>query len=186
MGINTEDKTEIRISFIDEEWASYAYPFVEGMIICFYLFNEKVFQDDPKDVRDDPYQLLVLHYNDTIVNYDRDKLMSKYPDCALKYLRREGAEIILDQCAEIQGPVPDLQLQSREGFFNCLSFLLAWLYYMNPFQAICRYEKAGSDLVQETQVEFDTIVVHFKQSQGEPGNCCTADWMLSPVCVSDK
>lgn len=186
MGMNTKEKTEIRISFIDEQWASYAYPFVEGMIICFYLYNEKAFQKDPKAVRDDPYQLLVLHYNDTILNYDRDELLSKYSECALKYLHQEGAEIILDQCAEIQGPVPDLQMQSREGFFNCVCFLLAWLFYMNPFRAVCRHEEAGSDLVQETQAEFDTIVVHFKQSQGESGDSCTADWVISPVCVSEK
>ena len=99
---------------------------------------------------------------------------------------KEGAEIILDQCAEIQGPVPDLQMQSREGFFNCVCFLLAWLFYMNPFRAVCRHEEDGSDLVQETQAEFDTIVVHFKQSQGESGDSCTADWVISPVCVSEK
>ena len=186
MGMNTKEKTEIRISFIDEQWASYAYPFVEGMIICFYLYNEKAFQKDPKAVRDDPYQLLVLHYNDTILNYDRDELLSKYSECALKYLHQEGAEIILDQCAEIQGPVPDLQTQSRGSFFDSLCFILAFIMPLKPFQAICYHSRTGSDFVQTTRAEYDTVVIHFEQFPEEQAGGITADWVIAPECVSKK
>ena len=186
MESNSKETTEIRLSFPDEKWASLAYPFVEGMIICFYLYGENVFEKDPEDVRDDPYQLLILHYNDTIVDYDRDKLLKEFPDCALQYLHQDGTEIILDQCAEIQGAVPSLETKSREGFFNCLCFLVAWIFHRKPFQAVCRHEEAGSNVVQETRAEFDTIVVRFTQSQGQPGDSVTAEWILSPVCVSKK
>ena len=183
-----EESTEIRISYGNEDEAASAYPYVEGMIKCFYLYHEgySFDLDGDEDARSDLFRLFVLDYGECIRDCDQDQLLEKYPDCALRFLHQDGADIILDQCAGIQGAVPDLQTQSREGFFNCLCFILALLIPLKPFQAICRHTGTGADPVQVTRAEYDAIVIHFEQSLGEQGSPVTADWVIAPECITKR
>ncbi|MBR0406286.1 MAG: hypothetical protein IJI68_13955 [Eggerthellaceae bacterium] len=189
-----EEKTEIKISFRNENDAAAAFPYVEGAVTCFYLYKDGFFSDSEEAVRNDPFQLYVMNFNEIIRDYDKDKLLSEHPDCAHQYLSQDGADIVLKQCADIQGPVPDLQLKDREGFFSYLCFLLALIFPLKTYRAVCRHTEADSDFVQETLAEYDAIAIHFEQPQeelegerqGELGNSVTADWIIAPECVSNK
>ena len=181
-----KESTEIRISYGTENETSTVYPWVECMITCFYLYNEKFHFDSDETSRNDPFQLYILNYNEHLRYYDKDLLLDRYPDCAFRYLRLDGADIILDQCAGIQGPVPELHTRSREGFFNSLCFILALLFPQRSFQAMCCYRKNETDFVQVTQAEYDTIDIHFEQFNGEQGDSVTADWIIAPECISKE
>lgn len=178
--------TEIRISFENEKDAAAAYPYVEGVVICYYLYDDGIFRNEDEAVRGDPFQLFVMNYNEIIRDHDRGRLMRAHPDCALRYLRREDAEIVLERCADLQGRVPDLEARDRRGFFSCLCLLLALLFPMTPFRALCRRTAAGAVLVQETRAEYDAVAVHFTQSRGSAGEAATADWIIAPERLPER
>ena len=181
-----KETTEIWISYGTEDEASAAYPFVKDAITCFYLYLEKFSFDSDEASRGDPFQLFILNYNEYIRAYDINLLLNRYPDCAFRYLYQDGPDIVLDQCAGIQGLVPDLQKRSREGFFNCLCFILALLFPQRSFQAMCCYRRNETDFVQVTQAEYDTIGIHFEQFNKEQGESATADWIIAPKCISKE
>ncbi|MDO5134215.1 MAG: hypothetical protein Q4D81_14730 [Eubacteriales bacterium] len=179
--------SQIRISYESMFEAADAYPWVEGMIKCFYLYQDEELCDMDEASRSDPFQLLILNYNEIIKGYDKDKLIKKHaPDCALQFLSRDGADIILEQCSGLQGPIPDLRTQSRGGLFDCLCFILALAKPLKPFRAICYHNRDGSDFLQITRAEYDKIVIHFEQFQEEEGDSITADWVIAPECVSKR
>ena len=121
--------TQIRISYGSEDEALSAYPWVEGMVKCFYLYQDGRLYNQPEAVGSDLFQLLILNWIETIKYYNKDTLIMKNdPVCALQFLRRDGADIVLEQCSGIQGPVPDLQTQSRGSFFDSLCFILAFFW----------------------------------------------------------
>ena len=185
-----EEKTEIRISFSSENDASVAFPYVEIAVTCFYLYKEGFYSDSDEAVRNDPFQLYVLNCGDIMRGNGTEKLLSEHPECAVNYPCQDGADIVLKQCADLQGPVPDLQLKDQEGFFSYLCFLLALIFPLETFRVVCRHTGADSDFAQETVAEYDSIAIHFVQSQGgcqgEPGESVTADWVIAPECVSNK
>lgn len=179
--------TQIRIGYGSEDEALSAYPWVEGMVKCFYLYQDGMLYDQPEAVGSDLFQLLILNWIETIKYYNKDTLIMKNdPVCALQFLRRDGADIVLEQCSGIQGPVPDLQTQSRGSFFDSLCFILAFIMPLKPFQAICYHSRTGSDFVQTTRAEYDTVVIHFEQFPEEQAGGITADWVIAPECVSKK
>ena len=181
-----KESTEIRISYGTQTEASSAYPWVEGVITCFYLYNEEHSLDSDEASHGDPFQLFILNYNECIRDYDKSLFLERYPDCVFRYLRQDGSDIVMEQCSGLQGRVPDMQSQSREGFFNCLCFILTMILPLKPFKATCCYKNDESDFVQVTRAEYDTIDIHFEQYQGEQGDRVTADWILAPECISKK
>ena len=181
-----EEKTEIRISFRDENTASAAYPYMEVAVTCFYLYKEGFYSDSEEAVRDDPFQLYVLNYNEIMREHGTEKLLSEHPECAINYPCQDGSDIVLKQCADLQGLVPDLQQKDRKGFFSYLCFLLALIFPLEVFRAVCRHTESDSIYVQETLAEYDAVAIHFEQSQGESGKSVTADWIIAPECVSNK
>ena len=123
-----EEKTEIRISFRDENTASAAYPYMEVAVTCFYLYKEGFYSDSEEAVRDDPFQLYALNCGPIMREHGTEKLLSEHPECAINYPCQDGSDIVLKQCADLQGLVPDLQQKDRKGFFSYLCFLLALIF----------------------------------------------------------
>ena len=76
-----KESTEIRICYGTEIEASSAYRWVEGMITCFYLYNEKYSFDSDEASHGDPFQLFILNYNEYIRDYDKNIFLERYPDC---------------------------------------------------------------------------------------------------------
>ena len=185
-----EEKTEIRISFRDENTASAAYPYMEVAVTCFYLYKEGFYSDSEEAVRDDPFQLYALNCGPIMREHGTEKLLSEHPECAINYPCQDGSDIVLKQCADLQGLVPDLQQKDRKGFFSYLCFLLALIFPLEVFWAVCRHTESDSIYVQETLAEYDAVAIHFEQSQeglqGESVESVTADWIIAPECVSNK
>ncbi len=104
---------------------------------------------------------------------------------------QENCSLLFAPCTELQRAVPDLTLQSREGFFNCLCFILAWKFPRVPFEAVCRHEAEGPEQIQETRAVYDTMAVHFEQRPGASSpdgtgreTPVTSDWIIAPKCLN--
>ena len=72
-------------------------------------------------------------------------VLAERPHCALKWLRREGAQLALTRCADIQSPVNE---RSPGDFFSQLCLVLSKCFPDGAFTAFCRHEETVSATVQ--------------------------------------
>lgn len=72
-------------------------------------------------------------------------VLAEHPNCALKWLRREGTQLVLTRCADIQSPVNE---RAPGDFFSQLCLVLSKCFPDGVFTACCRHEETVSATVQ--------------------------------------
>lgn len=78
--------------------------------------------------------------------------LAEHPNCALKWLRREGAELLLERCADIQSPVNEFW---PGDFFTQLCLTLSKCLPEACFTAFCRHEETVSATVQLIRITHE-------------------------------
>lgn len=135
----------IRILFESEELAERALPIAAGMIKLLYVpknlpwaaeaeqiasLSKRYFRFDEEAAAVDPYP--------------------EHPYCSLKRLHREGAQILLERCADIQSPV---DVFWPGDFFSQLCLTLTKRFPDTLFTAYCRHEETVSATVQLNRIK---------------------------------
>jgi len=87
-------------------------------------------------------------------------VLALHPNCALKWLRREGAELVLERCADIQSPVNEFW---PGDFFTQLCLTLSGHVPDACFTAFCRHEETVSATVQLTRITHRDGVFTFTE-----------------------
>ena len=72
-------------------------------------------------------------------------VLAERPHCALKWLRREGTQLVLERCGDIQSPVNE---RAPGDFFCQLCLVLSRCFPNGAFTAFCRHEETVSASVQ--------------------------------------
>ncbi len=78
--------------------------------------------------------------------------LPEHPNCALKWLRREQSQIVLERCADIQSPV---EIFRPWDFFTQLCLTLSKLFPDTVFTAVCRHEMTVSATLQLNRIVSD-------------------------------
>ncbi len=78
-------------------------------------------------------------------------VLAAHPNCALKWLRRKGEQLVLERCADIQSPVNE---RSPGDFFSQLCLTLTKCLPDGAFTAFCRHEETVSATVQLIRIMY--------------------------------
>ena len=180
------ERAEIRIDFGKRSEAEAALAVTEDLIRFHYALQDDPFDDAKPYLRGDPYKLFMARW--PYMKSCRDeRVQNPRADSALQHLRTENESILFENCSGLQKTVPDLALRSRESFFNCLCFILAWRFPKVSFETVCRYQAEEGGPAQETMAVYDTKILHFEQwaagSADGAGPDVTSDWMIAPKCI---
>ena len=137
----------IRIVFEDAQSAERALPVAARMIKLEYLPKALPWADEAARIA--PFSERYFRFGEVADALDP---LSEHPNCALKWLRREGAALLLARCADIQSPVDAF----RPGdFFTQLCLTLSKCFPEAHFCAFCRHEETVSATVQLNRLDYD-------------------------------
>ena len=137
----------IRIIFETAELAEQALVIAERMIKLFYV---------PKDLpwAEEAEQTASLCRRYFRFGEEAAKLdpLTAHPYCALKWLRQDGTQVILERCADIQSPV---DIFFPRDYFTQLCLTLSKRFPDTCFYAFCRHEETVSATVQLNRIISD-------------------------------
>ena len=137
----------IRIIFETAELAEQALVIAERMIKLFYV---------PKDLpwAEEAEQTASLCRRYFRFGEEAAKLdpLTAHPYCALKWLRQDGTQVILERCADIQSPV---DFFFPRDYFTQLCLTLSKRFPDTCFYAFCRHEETVSATVQLNRIISD-------------------------------
>ena len=80
------------------------------------------------------------------------EVLREHPNCALRWLRQAGRELVIERCADIQSPVDVFR---PEDFFTQLCMVLSKCFPASGFTAFCRHEETVSATVQLNRIRAD-------------------------------
>lgn len=111
-------------------------------------------------------------------------VLAAHPNCALKWLRREGAQLVLARCADIQSPVDEF---CPGDFFTQLCLTLSKHLPEAPFTAFCRHEETVSATVQLIRITYQNGRLRFTEMYRLDGDERDEDdWIDAiPVILQD-
>ena len=130
----------IKILFKNEAQAESARAITEGMIKLLYAPPTLPWAADAQQIPS-----LSKRYFRFCEEAAKLDVLTERPHCALKWLLREGAQLALTRCADIQSPVNE---RSPGDFFSQLCLVLSKCFPDGAFTAFCRHEETVSATVQ--------------------------------------
>ena len=130
----------VNILFESEELAEQALGIAEGMIKLFYVPEELPWAAEARSIPS--LSKRFFRFAEEAAKLD---VLAAHPNCALKWLRQEGARLVLERCTDIQSPVNE---RSPGDFFSQLCLVLFKRFPDGAFTAFCRHEETVSATVQ--------------------------------------
>lgn len=137
----------VRIVFESTELAGLALAIAKGMIKLFYVPKELPWAEDAEQTVSLCQRY--FRFGEEAANLDP---LPAHPYCALKWLRQEGTQVILERCADIQSPV---DVFHPRDYFTQLCLTLSKRFPDTCFYAFCRHEETVSATVQLNRITFD-------------------------------
>ncbi len=136
----------VRISFANEAQAEGALAVAEGMIKLLYVPKELPWAAEAERIPS-----LSVRYSRFGEEAAKLDVLAAHPNCALKWLRRKGEQLVLERCADIQSPVNE---RSPGDFFSQLCLTLTKCLPDGAFTAFCRHEETVSATVQLIRIMY--------------------------------
>ena len=130
----------VRILFENKAQAECALTVTERMIKLLYVPKELSWAAEAGSIP--ALSNRYLRFGEEAAKLDP---LAEHPNCALKRLRREGAVLLLERCADIQSPVNEFW---PGDFFTQLCLTLSKCLPDACFTAFCRHEETVSATVQ--------------------------------------
>ena len=130
----------VRILFENEAQAESALAVTEGMIKLLYAPKELPWAAEAAQISS--LSKRYFRFGGEAAKLD---VLAEHPNCALKWLRLHGAQLVLERCADIQSPVNE---RSPGDFFSQLCLVLSKRFPDGAFTAFCRHEETVSATVQ--------------------------------------
>ena len=137
----------IRIIFETAELAEQALVIAERMIKLFYVPKELPWADEADQVPS--LCRRYFRFGEEAAKLDP---LTAHPYCALKWLRQDGTQVILERCADIQSPV---DFFFPRDYFTQLCLTLSKRFPDTCFYAFCRHEETVSATVQLNRIISD-------------------------------
>lgn len=130
----------VRIIFDTEAQAKSALVITEGMIKLLYVPKELPWAAEAEQISS--LSSRYFRFGGEAAKLD---VLAEHSNCALKWLRREGTQLSLARCGDIQSPVNE---RSPGDFFSQLCLVLSKCFPEAAFTAFCRHEETVSATVQ--------------------------------------
>jgi len=130
----------VRILFENEAQAECALTVTERMIKLLYVPKELSWAAEAGSIPS--LSNRYFRFGEEAAKLDP---LAEHPNCALKRLRRDGAGLLLERCADIQSPVNEFW---PGDFFTQLCLTLSNCFPDACFTAFCRHEETVSATVQ--------------------------------------
>ena len=137
----------VRIVFESAELAEQALAIAESMIKLFYVPKELPWAEEAEQTAS--LCRRYFRFGEEAAKLDP---LPAHPYCALKWLRQDGTQVILERCADIQSPVDIFQ---PWDYFTQLCLTLSKCFPDTRFYAFCRHEETVSSTVQLNRIIFD-------------------------------
>ena len=138
------DVVSIRLLLEDAQLAQRALAVTESMIKLEYIPKELPWAAEAEGVAS--LSKRYFRFGEEAAKLDP---LPAHPFCSLKWLRREGAAVVLDRCADIQSPV---DVFWPGDFFTQLCLTLSKCFPDACFTAFCRHEETVSATVQHNRI----------------------------------
>ena len=130
----------VRIIFGNEAQAESALGITESLIKLLYVPKELPWAAEAEQISS--LSKRYFRFGGEAAKLD---VLTGHPNCALKWLRRNETQIVLERCADIQSPVDEFW---PGDFFTQLCLALSKRLPDACFTAFCRHEETVSATVQ--------------------------------------